>query len=99
MKIWSPVSEYSSLEQPRTNSMTSPINRPKKDTFNMYSLSPHLPQFQRSTGATPSSLYLIIEGSPRARKAAVPGDRHMDPKLPEINRNFYLLNLRGFTAV
>ncbi len=32
---------------------TSPTNQPRKDLFHMYSLSPHLPQFQQSAGATP----------------------------------------------
>ncbi len=32
---------------------TSPPNQPKKDSFHMYSWSPHLPRFQQSSGATP----------------------------------------------
>ncbi len=45
----------------------SPVNQPRGDSFHLYSLSPHLPQFQRSIGATPlwclwlplSQFYLI----------------------------------------
>ncbi len=29
----------------------SPTNQPRKDPFHLYSLSPHSPQFQQSTGA------------------------------------------------
>ncbi len=37
--------------------MKSPTNQPKKDPFHLYSLSPHLPQFQQSAGAIPLSEY------------------------------------------
>jgi hypothetical protein len=30
----------------------SPTNQPRKDSFHLYSLSPHSPQFQQSAGAT-----------------------------------------------
>jgi hypothetical protein len=30
-------------------------NQPRKDTFHLYTLSPHSPQFQQSAGATPLS--------------------------------------------
>jgi hypothetical protein len=37
------------------------MNQPRKDAFHMYSKSPHLPQFQKSAGATPLwSLWIRI---------------------------------------
>jgi hypothetical protein len=33
-----------------------PLNQPKKDPIHLYSVSPHLPQFQHSAGATLFSL-------------------------------------------
>ncbi len=46
------------LEQPRRikiscTDTTSPINHSRKDPFHLYSISPHLVQFQQSAGATP----------------------------------------------
>jgi hypothetical protein len=39
------------LEQPRQDNKR--MNQPRKDFFHLYSLSPHLPQFQQSAGAIP----------------------------------------------
>jgi hypothetical protein len=33
--------------------MTSSTDQPREDPFHLYSISPHLPQFQQSAGATP----------------------------------------------
>jgi hypothetical protein len=38
--------------------LTIPRNQPRKDPFNLYSLSPHLPQFQQSVGGHPSLVSL-----------------------------------------
>jgi hypothetical protein len=57
------------LEQPRQDKnllcrcTTSPTNHPRKDLFHLYSISPHLPQFNSQQG--PPHSYLSITSWPR----------------------------------
>jgi hypothetical protein len=46
----------------------SPTNQPRKDPFHVYSLSPHLPQFQQSAGATPKRQLVEAGGGLLRRK-------------------------------
>jgi hypothetical protein len=47
--------DYSSQSRIKISctSTKSPTNQPRKDPFHLYSISPNLPQFQQSAGATP----------------------------------------------